>query len=466
MKSSKISIKPLYTPIMDKDFKPIILFNNAFIKAVKDSGKGVPLSIALERNGGLISTYHTEVFSENSEMDTDNFLYVERLVKSLLWVRGGWKITIAGPKNIGEYIKQAYSESGIRAFDAKFMSRIFEKPFTVVVTDAANVPSAKEEPKPLGRHLEGCRIGFDAGGSDRKVAAVIDGEAVYSEEVIWHPKTETNPDYHYDEIFKAIKTAASYLPKVDAIGVSAAGVYIDNRVMVASLFIKVPDELFDEKVKDIFLKIQKEMGHVPIEVANDGDVTALAGAMDLNDNNVLGIAMGTSEAGGYVDGHGNLTGWLNELAFVPVDVNLNSMVDEWSGDFGCGVKYFSQDGVIKLAPQAGIELDPKLTPADKLKIVQKHLEDGHEGAKGIFESIGCYLGYSLAYYSEFYDIKHVLILGRVTSGDGGHLILKRAKEVLTAEFPQLAKKLKLHLPDESTRRVGQAIAAASLPEIL
>ncbi|HOJ11313.1 MAG TPA: ROK family protein [Clostridiales bacterium] len=465
MKSGKIIINPLFTPVLDKNFEPAILANREFIKAVKESGKGVPLHIALERNDGLISTYHTEVFREGTGMDEENFFYVERLLKTLLWMRGGWKIIIGGPVSIGEYISRAYSQGGLREFDAKFMGRVYEKDFTVEITDLDNVPCAKEETQPIGRNFNGNRIGFDAGGSDRKVAAVIDGNAVYSEEVIWHPKTESNPDYHYSEILKAIKTAASYLPHVDAIGVSAAGIYINNRVMVASLFIKVPDDAFDKKVKNIFLDIQKEMGGIPIEIANDGDVTALAGAMELNDTNVLGIAMGTSEAGGYVDCHGNLTGWLNELAFVPVDFNTESMVDEWSGDFGCGVKYFSQDAVIKLAPAAGIELAGNLTPAEKLKVVQKLLHEGHEGAKGIFESIGCYLGYSLAYYAEFYDIKHILILGRVTSGEGGNLILHKAEEVLKGEFPDLAAKVKLHLPDESTRRVGQAIAAASLPEI-
>jgi predicted NBD/HSP70 family sugar kinase len=228
----------------------------------------------------------------------------------------------------------------------------------------------------------------------------------------------------------------------------------------------VPDELFEKKVKNLFLDIQKEMGGVPLEVANDGDVTALAGAMDLDDTNVLGIAMGTSQAGGYIDGHGNITGWLNELAFVPVDYNPSAAVDEWSGDFGCGVKYFSQDAVIKLAPAAGISLDEKSTPAEKLKVVQDLFEKGEESAKLIFESIGCYLGYSLAHYADFYDMKHVLILGRVTSGEGGNIILAAAKKVLAHEFPQLSGKVRLHLPDESNRRVGQSIAAASLPEVI
>ena len=256
------------------------------------------------------------------------------------------------------------------------------------------------------------------------------------------------------------------MPRVDAIGVSSAGVYVDNRIMVASLFLKVSDEDFDKKVKNMYLDVAKEIGeNIPIEVANDGDVTALAGAMDLEDDSVLGIAMGTSEAGGYVDPQGNITGWLNELAFVPVDFCEEAMVDEWSGDYGCGVKYFSQDGVIKLAPYAGIELDESLSPAEKLKVVQGLMKDGDERAAAIYDTIGAYFGYAIAYYTEFYDIKHVLIMGRVTSGEGGVILLERAQEVLDTEFPELAKQIKLHIPDENSRRVGQSVAAASLPKI-
>jgi predicted NBD/HSP70 family sugar kinase len=197
-------------------------------------------------------------------------------------------------------------------------------------------------------------------------------------------------------------------------------------------------------VKDIYLRVAQELGGIPIEVRNDGDVTALAGALSLMDTNILGIAMGTSEAAGYVDSEGSITGWLNELAFVPVDYNPEALVDEWSGDYGCGVKYFSQDGVIKLAPAAGIDLDESLTPAEKLKVIQDLLEEGHDGAQKIFESIGIYLGYSIAHYAEFYSMKHLLILGRVTSGRSGSLILEKAREVLNADFPELSK-IEFHL---------------------
>ena len=422
--------------------------------------------IAVERNKGYTTTYKTRIFKDGTGKDAENYAFVERIVKTLLWVAGGYKIIIAGSDTVAQKIKEAYTPGGARDFDVHFMEGVYEQKFEVISVPLEDAPKDKSSASPVGRHLDGCRIGFDAGGSDRKVSAVIDGESVYSEEVVWFPKTNSDPEYHYQGILEAMKTAASKMPRVDAIGVSSAGVYIDNRIMVASLFLKVSDEDFEKRVKNMYLDVAKEIGeNIPIEVANDGDVTALAGAMNLNDNSVLGIAMGTSEAAGYVDPQGNITGWLNELAFAPVDFCTDAMVDEWSGDYGCGVKYFSQDSVIKLAPAAGIELDENLSPAEKLRVVQNLMAEGDERAAAIYDTIGAYFGYAIAYYSEFYDIKHVLIMGRVTSGKGGEILLERAQEVLDTEFPELAKKINLNIPDENARRVGQSVAAASLPKI-
>ena len=450
--------------VLDPSFEPLSVLCREMREATKDNGQDI--IIAVERNRGYTTTYKTRIFPDGIGKDEENFRFVERIVKSVLWVAGGYKIIIAGESKVADRIREAYSYGGLRDFDVRFMERVYEQPFSVQSVAYADAPSAVFAASPVGRHLEGCRIGFDAGGSDRKVSAVIDGKSVYSEEVVWFPKTNSDPDYHYDGILSAMKTAASHLPRVDAIGVSSAGVYVDNRIMVASLFLKVSDEDFDRKVKNMYIDVAREIGeNIPIEVANDGDVTALAGAMDLDDDSVLGIAMGTSEAGGYVDPDGNITGWLNELAFVPVDYCRDAMVDEWSGDYGCGVKYFSQDGVIKLAPAAGIDLDDSLSLAEKLKVVQGLMKDGDSRAADIYNTIGVYFGYAIAYYAEFYDIKHVLIMGRVTSGEGGVIILDRAQEVLDKEFPELASKIKLHIPDENSRRVGQSVAAASLPEI-
>ena len=316
----------------------------------------------------------------------------------------------------------------------------------------------------MGGHLDGCRIGFDLGASDRKVAAVLNGKVIFSEEVVWHPKLHDDPAYHYHQIQAALHHAASFLPRVDAIGGSSAGVYVNNRVMVASLFRAVPEVLFDAHVKEMFLRIQEEWG-VPLNVINDGEVTALAGAMSLGDHAVLGVAMGSSEAAGYCGPDGRITTWLNELAFAPVDYNPEAPVDEWSGDRGCGVQYFSQEAVIRLAGRIGIAFDGLDSPAEKLKKVQEMLAGGDARIRAIFETIGCYLGYAVAHYADFYDLRHLLVLGRVTSGEGGRIILDRAEEILAKEFPDLGG-IGLHLPEEEAeRRHGQAIAAASLPEI-
>ncbi|MBE6587148.1 MAG: ROK family protein [Ruminococcaceae bacterium] len=450
--------------ILDPQFRPAAVVIAEFKKAVAEAG-GNPLVIAVERNKGYVSTFAIDVFADGTGHDEENYEVIERLVKTLLWIYGGYKVTIAGSKKIYEGIAAAYCKGGAREFDADFMARVYEAPFEVLYCEnAADAPKENQAAAPVGRHLDGCRIGFDAGGSDRKVSAVIDGESVYSEEVVWFPKLQSDPDYHYQGILEAMKTAASKMPRVDAIGVSSAGVYIDNKIMVASLFLKVSDEDFENKVKTMYIDVAKEIGEdIPIEVANDGDVTALAGAMDLNDNKVLGIAMGTSEAAGYVDGNGNITGWLNELAFVPIDFCKDAIVDPWAGDYGTGAMYFCQEGVIKLSPAAGIELDPALSPAEKLKVVQGLMAQGDERAAKIYETLGVYFGYSIAYYAMFYDIKHLIIMGRATSGDGGTILLDNAKKVLAEEYPEL--NINLYIPDEKSRRVGQSVAAASLPKI-
>ncbi len=454
-------VQPKFVPPLEPEFRPAVLVHHAFRDQVQASGAGVPLVLGLERESGYVSRFQTSVFPEEHPQAKANLIVAERLVKFLLWQRGGWKVYVGGPRSVGEYIQQVYSPDGVRKFDYHFMGRdVYEHTFTVIPCEAADVPPAHEGGKPLGGHLDGCRIGFDLGASDRKVSAVIDGEPVYSEEVVWEPRKQTDPDYHYREITASLKAAAARLPHVDAIGGSSAGIIINNRPMIASLFRGIPKDQFD-KVKNLFVRIRDEW-QVPFEVINDGDVTALAGAMSLEDNGVLGIALGSSEAVGYVSPEGNITGWLNELAFAPVDYNPNAAAEEWSGDKGCGALYFSQQCVFHLAPRAGIKIPTDITDAERLKFVQTKLEAGHDGAAQIWQSMGIYMGYAIAHYADFYTLRHILILGRCTSGRGGQLILDRANAVLKSEFPELAH-IHIQLPDEKSRRVGQSIAAASLP---
>lgn len=449
-------------PVLDKNFYPMIKALEEYDAEVKKSGNTAEVTLIAERNGGYNYVYQYTAFADDSGKDEWNFRIAERLAKTILWVVGGYKISVSGSKKIYEGLKKAYTADGARAFDVDFMSGVYEKPFEVVWLEKDEIPAEKNCSLCVGGYLKGCRIGFDAGGSDRKVSAVIDGKVVYSEEVVWHPKTTEDPHYHYNEILTAMKTAASKMPRVDCIGVSSAGVYVDNKIMVASLFIKVDKKKYGDYVKNMYINIAKEMGNIPLEVANDGDVTALAGSIDLNDNRVLGIAMGTSEAVGYINKDGGINGWLSELAFVPVDFNEGAMADEWSGDVGVGCKYFSQDAVIKLAEAGGYRFKEGATPAEKLKEIQALMEKDDPLARQIYEDIGVYLAYTLPFYAKFYDMKHVLLLGRVTGGKGGNILLDSCKKVLEEEYPEFAK-LDISLPDEKNRRVGQSIAAASLP---
>ena len=449
------SIKNL--PALDADFIPFGVWAKAYLKEAAH-----PFKIAVERENGLVSVFETKL--RGAEFAEANARFVERFVKMLLWSVGGWRVYLCGDDAVAKQMQDAYRAGGKREFDVGFMQDVYERPFEIVISDEAHFPAAHEQTRKAGGHTNGCRIGFDAGGSDRKVSAVVDGKTVYSEEVVWHPKTSEDPQYQYDGIVAAFKTAASKLPRVDGIGVSSAGVFIGNAPMVSSIFLKVPRSRREE-VKTIFDRAAKEIGNVPIVVANDGDVSALAGAMSLHEGAVMGLAMGTSEAVGYVNADSNLLGWFSELAFAPVDLNEHAMRDEWSGDIGVGCKYFSQDAVIKLAPAAGIALAERLTPAEKLKEVQKLAEQGLPYAQEIFRSIGVYLGHTLCLYERLYDIRSLIVLGRVASGVGVELIVAECRRVLEEEYPELAQKLCVMLPDEKFRRVGQSMAAASLPEI-
>ena len=457
--------EPRIVPILDPEFRPAVLGQRAFRSAVRASGRGATLVIALERGDGGIAVHRTEVFPAGSDLAAANLPFAERLVKMLLWQFGGFRIVMDGPLEVVEHIRRQYAPQGPQAFDAALMADVYERPFSVEAAGAQGAPEERESGgNPRGRHLGGCRIGFDAGASDRKVAAVIDGQVVFSEEVPWNPVKECDPEYHRSGIADAFRRAATHMPRVDAIGVSSAGVYIANRVMVASLFRAVPRDVFREKVRDLFLSIRDaEWPGVPLEVVNDGEVAALAGSMSLDDSKVLGVALGSSEAAGYVTAEGNITGWLNELAFSPVDFSPSAAVDEWSGGRGCGGDYFSQKAAIRLAARAGIALDPALTAAEELKRIQGLLARGDPRARNVFQTIGCYMGYGIAAYADLYDLKHVMLMGRVVSGEGGNIILDEALRVLAAEFPELRERIQVHLPGESSRRVGQAVAAASLP---
>jgi len=244
----------------------------------------------------------------------------------------------------------------------------------------------------------------------------------------------------------------------------------------------VPPDVYKAKVVDIFKRLAKEMaGDVPLKVINDGEVTALAAVQKIKAGNVMGISMGSSEGGGYANGDGNLMGWINELCYCRLDLNPMAPTDPWTKGSHTGMShmYLGQRGATKLAAKAGVNVPPNYVyphpdmctikhedHAQCLKLIQKAMTDPEKesSVRELYETIGVYLGYALAQYCEFYPIDHVMILGRVSKGKGGDLMLDVAKTVLETEFPEYAH-IQFHTADDHFKAVGQCIAAAALPTL-
>lgn len=459
--SSSSNCPHVGSPLLDPSFQPASLWTQEFQQQCRTQG-GRSISLSISRPDGTGSTHQDLLLPDEEEFRSKNLLHLERTLKFLLWSRGGSRFAIEGAPELIDSLQTSYATGGPRAFDADFMKKLFGEELTI--QESSEKPTQRQTPTAsAGNKLAGNRIGFDLGGSDRKCAALIDGEVVFSEEIPWSPYFETNPAYHFEGIMDSLRRAAAHLPTVDAIGGSTAGVVVDNRIKAASLFRGVSEDLFSSEVEPMFERIAQEWNNVPIRVENDGDVSALAGAMGLNDTGVLGLAMGTSTATGYVDLEGQITPWLSELAFVPIDYRVNGPVDEWSGDEGCAVQYLSQQGVARLIPLAGLPIDHALPQAEKLVHVQEAIAKGDERAALLYQTIGSYLGYTIPQLTRFYDLRQVQLLGRVMSGSGGEIILTTANQVLANQFPELNQEVTLSTPDEKTKRHGQAIAAASLP---
>ncbi|MEX2607796.1 MAG: ROK family protein [Kiritimatiellia bacterium] len=468
MKELLLKLTPAFTPDpeLDPTFLPAALFNRAYQTMVDGETGSRPIELATVRRDGCCFRHCARILPEEPRYRKLTRRYVERLVKFLLWQKGGSTLYLSGCPELAGWLQSVYSPEGERAFDSDIVGvKIFGQALTVKAVAREELPRPHDPASALGGHTEGCRIGFDLGGSDRKCAAVIDGKVIFSEEIPWDPYFQSDPRYHWEGIQDSLTRAAAHLPRVDAVGGSAAGVYVNNEVRVASLFRGVGEADFEKQVRRIFPELKQEWGGVPFEVVNDGEVTALAGHLSLRDGSVLGISMGTSLAAGYCDDRGRITSWINELAFAPVDLHEDAPVDEWSGDRGCGVQCFSQQAVSRLALAAGYVFPEKTGFAEKLIQVQEDMNRHDPRARSIFNTIGIYFGYALAHYADFYDLRNIVILGRVTSGEGGELILTKAREVLDVEFPGLSETLRLSTPDEKMKRHGQAVAAASLPAL-
>ena len=434
---------------------------------IADAAKADVVSIAWEREGGNVFRYDFPVPKRMAPAAAKFAARVaERVAKFILWSAGGWKLYLAGPDAVVKPVAKAYAKNGARAFDYGFFNDLYGRPFEVVVTTRAKMPGMAEKTSLVKTVADGCRIGFDLGASDFKISALNKGKVVFSHEFPWDPRNQPDPEYHYQKLSAGLKEAAKHLPRVDAIGGSTAGTLVGKRLGPASLLRAILEKnpAKKDEARNLFFRIEKDWG-VPFEVFNDGDVTALAGAITMKKKGVLGVAMGSSEAVGYVNPKGAMTGRISELAFAPVDMDPRAPRDEWSGDAGVGAMYFSQQAVNWLAERYGFAFPKAMKLPERLKVVQAAMEKGDGRALKVYVQIGRYLAHTVPWYNEFYDYENLMILGRVTSGLGGEIILETAKTMLKDAYPEWAERIDVFMPDENARRLGQSVAAAQIPAI-
>lgn len=426
------------------------------------------IGIAWEREDGNVYRYDMTVPKRIHPAMLPGVQHlVERVVKFVLWSAGGWKLYLSGPDDIVKPIAKAYAKKGARAFDFDFFNDLYARPIEVEIVPFKKMPQMHEREVIVKNNTNGYRIGFDLGASDFKISALKNGKVVFSKEFPWDPRNQADPEYHYTKLSTGLEEAALALGgRVDAIGGSTAGTLVGKRLGPASLIRAVLEKSPEKKevARSLFERIEEEW-QCPFEVFNDGDVTALAGAIAMKRTGILGVAMGSSEAVGYINPNGALTGRISELAFAPVDLNPNAPKCEWSGDAGVGAMYFSQQAVDQLARGFGFKFPKSMKLPERLKVVQEAMAKQDEKALRVYLMIGRYLANAAAWYREFYDYSNLMILGRVTSGFGGDIILNTAKMGLEAVDPYLAEQIDIFMPDEKTRRLGQSVAAAQIPVV-
>ncbi len=425
------------------------------------------VAVAWERENGYVYRYDFPIPKRLDPKAAKHVAHVvDRIAKFIVWSAGGWKLYLSGPDAIVKPVAKAYTKKGARAFDYDFFSSIYGRPVEAVVVPMSKMPGANEKPALVKTVADGCRIGFDLGASDFKISALNKGKVVFSKEFPWDPRNNADPEYHYSKLTAGLKEAAASLPRVDAIGGSTAGTLVGQKMGIASLFraVKEKNPSKFETAQNMFFRIEKDWG-VPFAIYNDGDVTALAGMITMGRKGILGVAMGSSEAVGYVDMKGRMTGRISELAFAPVDFNPKAPRCEWSGDYGVGAMAFSQQAVNWLAEDFGFKFPKSMKLPERLKVVQAAMEKGDAKALKVYIQIGRFLAHAIPWYNEFYDYENMMILGRVTSGLGGEVILETAKAMLKDLYPEWAEKIDIFMPDEKARRLGQSVAAAQIPVI-
>ncbi len=434
--------------LLDKDFKPMIDSFESFQREAKE-----PITLTIKRGEEVVFPFTMRITSNFDK----SYFYVKRILLSLLWMVGGEKILYHGSSLFYHYLEKRFQKDEEILSSFKEMKKIYSRPISFERVE--ETPKRKDKNNPFRISFTGCRIGLDLGGSDRKAIALKDKKILYSEEILWSPKEQSDPLYHYLGMLDSLTRAKKHLPHVDGIGISTAGIVENNELLLGALYAKVPEEKKQKEARHVFVNLMKEhFPSIPFQVQNDGDVSALGASALYHKNKVLGLSLGTSLAGGYVK-DSSLNGWINELSKVPIDVSKKARKHCVLGMEGAASEYLSQKGIVFLLEKNGLSLEGDLP--HKLLQIQKLAEEGDPLVLKGYHDMGAYLGSAIRYFSLFYDIESVFLLGRVMSGKGGKILLETALENLRE------KKIRIDIfsASEAFKRLGQAYIAASLPDI-
>lgn len=408
------------------------------------------IGVALSRGKGVVYPFSLRI-SEDFE---ESYFYLKKVLLALLWTVGGSRFLLRCNLSFySRFVERIKKDEEVYA-SFKAIEEIYGEP--VSFTFVEEMPHRVIETSKRSLFSSGCRIGLDLGGSDIKVMTLQDGKVLYSSEILWSPKTARDPSYHESFIRSVLKEAASYLPRVDAVGVSTSGVVEEEELIYPSLFTLCSDKDKKEGIRVLLKELSHELfPNANFSLINDGDASALGASFLYDKDSVLGLSLGTSLAGGYVK-DGFLYPYLNELSKVPVNFGSFAKNHYQLGIKGSASEYLSQKGIIALAEDRGIEL--KGTLPEKLLMVQVLAEQGNNEVLQAYRTFGKRLGSCVLYFSLFLDFSSVFLLGRVLSGKGGETLLKSANEYLASKGNNLI----LFSADERFKRLGQAYVAACL----
>jgi predicted NBD/HSP70 family sugar kinase len=411
--SGFLDVPPIPAPGLDPAFRPLAPRLRRYREALGASGRSEPFVLALERDRGNLERLDLEIFPAGAPEARDTFPYLAARVDLFLHGQGGWRLFLGGDPDLCGRLAALYQPGGPMEAVADRLGSAYRRYFEIRILEPPEIPEPRALFPVLGGQRAGRRIGFLLGARSIRAAAVVDGRAVHRVECPWNPAGMSDPADLETAIRQCLALAAAPLGEVDAVGGGLPGLVVDNEVRVSSLF-RGPRE--SKWAGTLFRRLEAEWG-VPVRIVGDGDVAALAqglpalGAVEL---------LGDDGVMGYLDPDGRLTGRMNLLAPMTMEVGPSARPL---------AAFLGREAFPRLAEAAGIHFPSSASQAENLGEAEARADRGEAGAREILETLGTWLGHAAALVAESCELSHLLIRGEGLEGAAGDRILARAGEV-------------------------------------